>query len=364
VDASIVVLATRDPRLLSACLAAIERAAGAAAFEVVVVLGAATDAVREVARAAAGVRVVDVGANTGTAAAWNLGFDAASAPRVAVLHEDTEVAPGWLDRLLATMEEEPRAGVVAARNVDAGGALLHAGAVIWRDGSLSSVTVDVPAAPFGVGVAGSACMLVDRAAWEAAGGFDERFFPFTYVDVDFALALRARGLRELVDPRAEVVHHTGASQAEGGGALGTIRFRHWIYARQLARLRAKWGPVLERLVAREDGDVARALAAADALEPLADPPRAERPLTGAAVDLAEVRERLRAAEHEVVRAFADELAAELEERDRMIAERDRWIARLEAEAPALRERSDAYGRIVAGRWWRLRDALLRLTPRR
>jgi GT2 family glycosyltransferase len=57
-----------------------------------------------------------------------------------------------------------------------------------------------------------ACLLVRRAAAEAAGLLDERYFMYTE-DVDFCAAIRARGGRVLFTPSVEIVHLGGRSRA-------------------------------------------------------------------------------------------------------------------------------------------------------
>jgi N-acetylglucosaminyl-diphospho-decaprenol L-rhamnosyltransferase len=57
-----------------------------------------------------------------------------------------------------------------------------------------------------------ACLLVRRAAAEAVGLLDERYFMYTE-DVDFCAAIRARGLQVLFTPSVEIVHLGGRSKA-------------------------------------------------------------------------------------------------------------------------------------------------------
>ena len=49
-------------------------------------------------------------------------------------------------------------------------------------------------------------LLVDRHAWDAVGGFDERYFPAYYEDVDLCLALLDHGYRVAYEPRARLQH--------------------------------------------------------------------------------------------------------------------------------------------------------------
>src|ERR1051325_3922383 len=46
---------------------------------------------------------------------------------------------------------------------------------------------------------------------DALGGFDERYAPAYFDDSDLAFALRARGLRTLYAPAAQIIHHEGIS---------------------------------------------------------------------------------------------------------------------------------------------------------
>jgi len=50
-----------------------------------------------------------------------------------------------------------------------------------------------------------------REAWEKLGGFDERFYPIWFEDVDFCKRLRDCGFRVRYEPRAIAVHRGGHS---------------------------------------------------------------------------------------------------------------------------------------------------------
>jgi N-acetylglucosaminyl-diphospho-decaprenol L-rhamnosyltransferase len=59
---------------------------------------------------------------------------------------------------------------------------------------------------------GGACLLVQRAAVDAVGGFDERFFLFSE-EVDWCYRFREAGWKVLFYPGAEVTHVIGISHA-------------------------------------------------------------------------------------------------------------------------------------------------------
>ena len=50
-----------------------------------------------------------------------------------------------------------------------------------------------------------------RQAWEKLGGFDERFYPIWFEDVDFCKRLRDHGYRVRYEPGAVAVHLGGHS---------------------------------------------------------------------------------------------------------------------------------------------------------
>src|SRR5689334_310510 len=85
--------------LLERCLASI--AAQTRRFDpVIVVDNGSTDGAADVARRA-GAQVLEMGRNAGFAAAMNQGIGAARTEWIAALNDDVELAPDWLDRILA-----------------------------------------------------------------------------------------------------------------------------------------------------------------------------------------------------------------------------------------------------------------------
>jgi N-acetylglucosaminyl-diphospho-decaprenol L-rhamnosyltransferase len=75
-------------------------------------------------------------------------------------------------------------------------------------------------------------LLITREAWEAVGGFDERFFMYCE-DVDLSWRVRAAGFSTRLAPRA-LVHHYTVTRA-------TSRTRELSVRRSAALLGAKYG---------------------------------------------------------------------------------------------------------------------------
>jgi O-antigen biosynthesis protein len=264
---SIVVLLSREASLAAACLRAIAAAVDPALpTEVVVVLNSRDEETRRLVHdGVAGARVVETEANTGVAVGWNLGFDVARGPRCALLHEDSLPTPGWLTRLHRTMDEHPLAAVVGARLEFPDGRFQNGGWALWREGVVTKLTPDhapeVRGAtePYPADNVSSAGLLLDRAAWERTGGFDERFFPSVYTDIDFNMSVWQLGRTVLSEPRALVRHGSLAMVHEGGGALTSLDYHVFLRERHRARFVAKWrGALTEHEPAPPGADANRA----------------------------------------------------------------------------------------------------------
>jgi GT2 family glycosyltransferase len=83
------------------------------AFEVLVADNASTDGSLEyLAEAFPSVRVLSFSENYGFAGGNNRALAFIDSPYVALLNNDAEVSPGWLEPLVAMMEQDPRIAAV------------------------------------------------------------------------------------------------------------------------------------------------------------------------------------------------------------------------------------------------------------
>jgi GT2 family glycosyltransferase len=239
----LVVTASRPERLLR-CLAAVARKAPASVpLEVVLVLNGASEEVRDtVSREVEGARVVSSDVALGFAGGLNLGSEHASGELLHLLHDDTEVSPGWLEPLVDLVDGEERVGAAGSALLNLDGTLQSAGWMLWRDGTTGSPWVEPPdveelgSEPFRVDYCPSASLVVRRDVWEAMGGADEELHPAYYVDVDLALSVRRQGLDVVCVPSSRVRHGKGR----------VTRFRTFVAERNHRRFAAKWEDELAR----------------------------------------------------------------------------------------------------------------------
>jgi GT2 family glycosyltransferase len=242
-----IVIPTLGNPLLLPCLASIRQNVPAdLAYEVVVVgnglppdRAAALDDVEWPA-----LRVLHTPVNVGFGAACNRGAAAAAGEYVVFLNDDTEILPGWLESLAGSADANPGAAAVGSLVLFPDGTIQEAGSVVWRDGSTSGVArgESVEAASYlflrRVDYCSACSLLVRRRQFDAAGGFDRRYFPAYYEDVDLCFAFARDGFDVLFDPRSRVVHHESVSSSGPRKTFLSLRHRE-LFAR-------KWGSELER----------------------------------------------------------------------------------------------------------------------
>ncbi len=185
--------------------------------------------------------LVSPGSNLGFAGGANLGFEAARAPAVLLLNPDARPEPGALAALLAGIAAHPEAAGLAPRLVGGDGRPQY-GWQLRRLPRLSDLLAQAlcfaprlgpkhePPAGVEIEQPAAAALLLRRAAWAQVGGFDARFFPAWFEDVDLARRLRRLGLVLRYWPAAVFRHRLGASVPR----LGYGAFL-WVHDRNLVR---------------------------------------------------------------------------------------------------------------------------------
>jgi len=205
---SVVVVAHRAGAALSRCLDSLDRQDGE--LEILVVDNGAEDGEIAVAAARERVRVVGTGENLGFAGGCNAGALSARGGVLVFLNPDTVAGDGAIDALAATLGD-PSIGVAMARLrlldaptlLNSRGNVLHVAGFAWVGGHGEPVETapelrDVPSAS-------GAAMAVRADLFRELGGFTEELFLYGE-DVELAWRARLRGLRVVMEPRADVFH--------------------------------------------------------------------------------------------------------------------------------------------------------------
>jgi GT2 family glycosyltransferase len=244
---TIVIVTYNSRDSLEPCLASIARHASRA--RVVVVDNASAD---DPAPIVAGHRATLVRnhTNRGFAAGVNAGLQQAEGEFVALLNPDCALHDGALERLQAELQAHPEAALVGPQILNADGSLQGSARgdpslVTGLFGRTTLLTRLFPNArwsrqnirideatiargeSFAVDWVSGACMMARRAALDAVGGFDERYFLY-WEDADLCRRLRNRGHTVRYVPAAKVMHIGGRS-SDSARALATRAFHDSAY---------------------------------------------------------------------------------------------------------------------------------------
>jgi GT2 family glycosyltransferase len=245
-------------RFLETCLQALRRQT-LRDFEVLLVDNASRDeSVAYTISRFPEVRVEKLKRNVGFAGAVNTGIRVAGGRYVALLNNDTEADPRWLEELVGTMEAHPELGSAASKMLDFRERTLIDGigdGLSWylrpyKIGCLERDRgqYDAPRPVFGA-CAGAA--IYRREAFDTVGLFDEDFFAYLE-DVDWSFRAQLAGFPCRTVPSA-VVYHIGSATSGRESP-----FVHYLTHRNRVYLLAKNVPL--PLMRRHGTKVARAIA--------------------------------------------------------------------------------------------------------
>ncbi len=263
-DVAVVVVNYNPGPYLTRCLRSAFESAGEARLEVVVIDNASADrSATDAIRASPAARLIQNDSNRGFAAAVNQGIRATSAPYILLLNPDAEIAAGTLGGLVKVARDHPAGGVIGPLVKD-------------PDGSIYPSARKVPTLTEALGhsflgpfrpnnrytrsytmadwdrrterrvewVSGS-CQLLNRAALDQVGLFDERYFLYVE-DVDMCRRLRDAGWEVWFSPELEVMHVGGVST--GRSKRMTLEHTRSIYTYFVKHSSSGWRVVLRPLV--------------------------------------------------------------------------------------------------------------------
>lgn len=245
--ASIVIPVWNKVEVTLRCLEAVIANTTDGTYHVVLVDNASTDATGELLDSLDGdVTIIANTENLGYTLASNQGAAATRHEIVVFLNNDTEPLPGWLDAMFDTFDRHPETGVVGSRLVYPNGRLQEAGGLVfddgtgWNFGRLSDPSLPVFERPCEVDYCSGASLGARRVFLDqVGGGYDPRYAPAYYEDVDLCFAARAHGWTVRYDPRSVVVHHEGIT----AGTDTTSGYKAYQEANRLVFVE-KWGDVL------------------------------------------------------------------------------------------------------------------------
>ncbi|MDQ1707116.1 MAG: hypothetical protein QOJ88_327 [Pyrinomonadaceae bacterium] len=250
-ELSIIIVNWNGGELLRHAVESVVASRPALAYEVVVVDNASQDDSLSLLRATTvsrtlleqrRLRIIENHDNRGFGAANNQAFAATTTPFLFLLNPDTEVTAGSIDRLLATVQSDPRIAAAGPRLLNADGSLQIS---VWRNPPaaweilLSQMKLYrlLPRGYRGelllgghwdhkreraVPMLSGAAVLVRRSVIETVGGFDERFHMYGE-DNEWCLRIVRANWQLVFQPDAVVLHHGAKSSLQRWDNLEKLR---------------------------------------------------------------------------------------------------------------------------------------------
>lgn len=241
--ASIAIATSSNRELLRFCLRALVRNTPWPSLEIIVVDNGSTDGTRALLESFAAEEsrlvVIRNEKNLGFARATNQALRVARGAYAVLLNDDTVVGPGWLSRLVAHLEAEPRLGLVGPVTNQIGNAAKIAVDYTTFDEMEAFATaraVDFAGRRRELRTLALFCAVARREVLERAGLLDERYEVGMFEDDDLCETLRRAGYGFAVADDA-FVHHVGQatlSKLDDARYLAT-----WNANRR--RFEKKWG---------------------------------------------------------------------------------------------------------------------------
>ncbi len=217
---SVVIPNWNGKRYLEVCLESLRRQSYRD-FEIIVVDNGSTDgSVEFVRRAFPEVRLLGFERNKGFSAAANMGIRASGGDYVALLNNDTEADPGWLEELKKGLDSRGDVGFCASKVmfydqrgvVNSAGDAMSVTAYPRCIGNREPDSEEFRRVREVFGASAAAALYRKRMLYHV-GLFDEDYFAY-YEDVDLSFRGQLAGYRCLYIPTAVVYHRGSATTGE------------------------------------------------------------------------------------------------------------------------------------------------------
>jgi O-antigen biosynthesis protein len=235
-DVSIILILHNRAELTFGCLSSIAECLGAqSGVEVVILDNASTDATGTLLARVTGARLIFSPENLHFLRGVNRAVGEARGRNILLLNNDAQILPGTLEAAIRALLSAGNIGAVGGRILLPDGTLQEAGSILWNDGTATGYGRGQPPGEpeFGfrrdVDYCSGAFLLTPREVFERLGGFDERYVPAYYEEVDYCVRLHQAGLRVVFDPDVVVIHYEFGSSADPEAALALQRRNHAVF---------------------------------------------------------------------------------------------------------------------------------------
>lgn len=195
-----------------------------------------------------GVKVIRDDSDFNYSALNNRAARQAQGQYLCLLNNDIEIlTPDWLEEMLS-FASQPEVGCVGAKlwypdeRLQHGGVILGIGGVAGHAFKFSAKSdrgyADRLVCIQAIGAVTGACLVISKKKFEAVDGLDEKF-AVAFNDVDFCLRIRSLGLRNVLTPYAQMIHHESVSRGHEDNPQKLARSHS-----EITLMKDRWGDQL------------------------------------------------------------------------------------------------------------------------
>ena len=160
------------------------------------------------------------------------------------LNNNVQVQNRWLLNMVKLIESNDKIGMVGSKIIYPNRTLQEAGGIIWKDGERYNYgkgkDPKMPEYNYvkEVDYISRSSILIKKSIWKEIGGFDKRYSPQYYEDIDLAFEVRKHGYKVMYQPNSVVVHFEGCND------LIPILKKYQILNKN--KFKEKWAEVLKQ----------------------------------------------------------------------------------------------------------------------
>jgi len=240
---SIIIPAYNQWQYTYICLKSVLKNTAGIDYEIIVANDCSTDLTPVMLKKMDGIMVIKNKSNLGFIKNCNNAATFTKGKYILFLNNDTYVLKDWLKTMVESAEKDGNIGIIGPNLISANGKLQESGWIMGLDGWGQPIGRGKNPANYEynylreVDCVTGACLLIKKDIFLEVGSFDEVYAPAYYDEFDLAFAVRKKGYKVVVQPKAKVVHF--------GQITYGVKECNRLSSINRSKFLKKWGSVLE-----------------------------------------------------------------------------------------------------------------------
>lgn len=152
------------------------------------------------------VHLIENHINSGFGVSINKGVTQAKNPYIMLLNDDVVLKDTSYENSLNYFKKDHNLFAVSFAQIEKNGTIVGKNKVYWKKGFIHHTKQNDLKSGCNAWAEGGAC-LIDKSKFNAVGGFDKRYSPFYWEDVDLSYQAYRHGFYIMFDSSIQLIHH-------------------------------------------------------------------------------------------------------------------------------------------------------------